>query len=213
MALNLVDRVLTVAVTATLTSAAWIVALSGTEREAPSPPVPAREARDASAPPAAPVSPNRTWVVPVAGIAPDRLTDTFDDVRGGGTRTHEALDIPAPAGTAVVAAAPGTVEKLFVSDEGGNTIYIRSSDRRMLHYYAHLQNYAPGLREGVPVERGQRLGSVGSSGNADPAAPHLHFAIIRTSPDAEWWEPAEPVNPYPMLRTVHTTSRSAAGNP
>ena len=106
----------------------------------------------------------------------------------------------AAAGTPVVAAAPGTVERLFQSDAGGNTIYVRSQDRQTIHYYAHLQDYAPGLREGQSVQRGQRLGSVGSSGNADPAAPHLHFAIMRTTPDAEWWEPATAVNPYPLLR-------------
>lgn len=139
-------------------------------------------------------------LVPVAGIEAEQLVDTFADARGGGSRSHQALDIPAPAGTAVLAAGPGIVEKLFLSDEGGNTVYVRSADRRTLHYYAHLQDYAAGLREGQQVERGQRLGSVGSSGNADPAAPHLHFAILSVEPDADWWEPGRPINPYPLLR-------------
>ena len=137
--------------------------------------------------------------IPVAGVSASQLSDTFDDARGGGDRTHEALDIMAPAGTPVLAAGAGTVEKLFRSDAGGNTVYVRSADRRMIHYYAHLQDYAPGLQEGRQVSRGERLGSVGSSGNADPAAPHLHFAILRTTAEAEWWEPATPVNPFPLL--------------
>ena len=212
MALNLADRVLTVAVTATLTSAAWIVGLSGAERE--SEPVAALpEPARATSVPAAAVSATtpagQEWLIPVAGVESGELIDTFGDARGGGERRHEALDIAAPAGTPVLAAAPGRVEKLFLSDEGGNTIYIRSADGRTLSYYAHLQAYEPGLREGARVARGERLGTVGSSGNADPAAPHLHFAILRTTPDAEWWEPGEPINPYPLLRGSRTDAQSA----
>ena len=106
----------------------------------------------------------------------------------------------APAGTPVVAAGPGTVEKLFLSDAGGNTVYVRSGDRRTIHYYAHLQAYASGLAEGQPVHRGQRLGTVGSSGNADPAAPHLHFAVLRVAPGAHWWDSADPIDPFPLLQ-------------
>jgi murein DD-endopeptidase MepM/ murein hydrolase activator NlpD len=69
----------------------------------------------------------------------------------------------------------------------------------MLHYYAHLQAYAPGLREGQRVRAGQRLGTVGTTGNADAATPHLHFAVLRTSADAEWWEPGSALNPYRLL--------------
>jgi murein DD-endopeptidase MepM/ murein hydrolase activator NlpD len=137
--------------------------------------------------------------IPVAGVAPGQLVDTFADERGGGERLHEALDIMAPAGTPVIAAAAGTVEKLFHSAAGGNTIYVRSPDRRTLHYYAHLQGYAPGLKEGQQVQAGTPLGEVGSTGNASPEAPHLHFAVLRTTPDAEWWEPAKAVDPYPLL--------------
>lgn len=216
MALNLADRVLTVAVTATLTSAAWIVGLSGADREA-EPPGEQPEAARATSPRAAPPVPatvpaGQGWLIPVAGVESSELIDTFDDARGAGERRHEALDIAAPAGTAVLAAAPGKVEKLFLSDDGGNTIYIRSADGRTLSYYAHLQAYEPGLREGAQVTRGQRLGTVGSSGNADPAAPHLHFAILRTTPDAEWWDPAVPINPYPLLLGSRTDGQSAEAN-
>lgn len=200
MALHLADRVLTIAVTATLTSAAWIVLGSGYLERAGS-----QEGVSPSGsvrPPASSATTARraeALLVPVRGIRPDQLADTFRDERDGGARVHEALDIPAPAGTAVLAAGPGTIERLFKSEAGGNTIYLRSGDRTMIQYYAHLQAYAPGLREGQRVERGQELGKVGSSGNADPAAPHLHFAMLRTTPQAEWWEPTTAIDPYPLL--------------
>ncbi|RPF72621.1 M23 family metallopeptidase [Aurantiacibacter spongiae] len=138
-------------------------------------------------------------MIPVLDVSASDLRDTFADERGGGSRLHEAMDIMAPAGTSVVAAAPGTIERLFLSDAGGKTVYVRSEDRKTIYYYAHLAEYAPGLNEGQVVRRGQRLGSVGSSGNASPDAPHLHFEVMRTTPAAEWWEPATSVNPYPLL--------------
>ncbi|RJY10187.1 M23 family metallopeptidase [Aurantiacibacter aquimixticola] len=138
-------------------------------------------------------------MIPVLGVSASDLTDNFEDERGGGTRLHEAIDIMAEAGTSVVSVAPGTVERLFRSDQGGNTVYIRSEDRETIYYYAHLDEYAPGLNEGMTVRRGQRLGTVGSSGNADPEAPHLHFEVMRTTAEAEWWEPSTSVNPYPLL--------------
>ena len=135
----------------------------------------------------------------MAGIRADQLTDTFGDTRGEG-RPHQALDIMAPAGTAVIAASDGSIEKLFLSKAGGNTIYVRTPDRMAIHYYAHLQEYAPGLHEGQAVHQGQVLGKVGSTGDASPSAPHLHFQILRTTPQQKWWEPGTPVNPYPLLR-------------
>jgi murein DD-endopeptidase MepM/ murein hydrolase activator NlpD len=139
------------------------------------------------------------YVLPVAGVRPDQLTDTFSDARGGGARVHDAIDIMAPRGTPVVAAVGGTVEKLFTSKAGGLTVYVRSPDRRTITYYAHLNAYVDGLREGQVLQAGEQIGTVGSSGNADPAAPHLHFAIMQTTPDADWWEPATAINPYPVL--------------
>jgi len=214
MAMSFADRLLNIAVTATLTSAAWIVVggelmptreadetaaapVAAEPAAAPTSPATAAPATAAPAPVAA--AAGEALVVPVSGVRPDQLADTFGDERGGGARLHEALDIMAPEGTPVVAAAAGTVEKLFHSDAGGNTIYIRSPDRQTLHYYAHLRAYTPGLAEGQQVRSGERLGEVGASGNADPAAPHLHFAILRTTPEAEWWEPATAVDPYRVL--------------
>lgn len=137
-------------------------------------------------------------MIPVRGIAPPMLFDTFSQGRADGARRHDAIDIIAPAGAPVIAAAPGIVERLFVSEDGGNTVYVRSRDGRLVYYYAHLRGYARGLREGAAVERGTFLGAVGATGNADPAAPHLHFAIHRMSPGEDWWE-GRPINPYPLL--------------
>ena len=138
-------------------------------------------------------------VIPVSGVRRDRLVDTFTQARDGGARSHNALDIVAPLGTPVVAAAAGQVEKLFVSMRGGNTVYVRSSDRALIYYYAHLDTYAPGLTEKQTVRQGQMLGTVGYSGDASPEAPHLHFEIQQTIPDAGWWQGKVQLNPYPLL--------------
>ena len=136
--------------------------------------------------------------IPVAGIKAGQLTDTYTQARAGGARRHDAIDIMAAEGTPVISAADGTVEKLFNSAQGGLTVYVRSPDRRWTYYYAHLQGYAPGLKEGQRVRRGQPLGRVGHTGNANPAGPHLHFAINQMQPNEKWWHGA-PVNPYPLL--------------
>ncbi|WP_245409603.1 M23 family metallopeptidase [Allosphingosinicella vermicomposti] len=137
--------------------------------------------------------------IPVAGVKPEQLADTFTQARAGGERVHDAIDIMAPRGTPVVAAAPGTVEKLYFSEGGGGvTAYVRSPDARWIYYYAHLDRYAPGLAEGEKVERGSPIGFVGSTGNASPDGPHLHFAVSRTAPGESWYQGA-PVNPYPLL--------------
>ena len=138
-------------------------------------------------------------VIPVAGVKASELVDTFTQARAGGARVHDAIDIMAPTGRAVVSAAPGTVEKLFFSKGGGGTsVYVRSDDGKWSYYYAHLNAYAPGLHEGQRVQRGTLLGYVGSSGNANPAGPHLHMAINRMEPGQKWYQ-GTPVNPYPLL--------------
>ena len=138
-------------------------------------------------------------VVPVAGVRRDQLVDTFTQAREGGVRSHNAIDIMAPLGTPVLAAATGQVEKLFVSARGGNTVYVRSPDRTLIYYYAHLDAYVPGLAEKQTVRQGQPLGTVGYSGDASPDAPHLHFEIQQTTPDAGWWKAKVQLNPYPLL--------------
>ena len=231
--MGFVDRLLTIVITATITSAIWIVAGGSiienatgdgqrdTTRPADAAPSPsptrtgpaeagletpvsdeARNAKplDTEFSRQVDVRAGNELVIPVLNVRPNELSDTYTDSRGGGERLHEAIDIMAPTGTSVIAAGPGEVEKLFRSDAGGMTIYVRSPDGRTIHYYAHLDEYAQGLKEGQKVRRGQRLGTVGFSGNASPDAPHLHFAILQTTPDSEWWEPANAVNPYPLLR-------------
>lgn len=137
--------------------------------------------------------------IPVVGVKQADLVDTYTQARAGGARRHDAIDIMAPTGRPVVAAAPGRVEKLFFSQGGGGiTAYVRSDDGRWIYYYAHLSAYAPGLREGQRLRRGAPVGYVGASGNANPAGPHLHFAINRMEPGEKWWQ-GTPINPYPLL--------------
>lgn len=138
----------------------------------------------------------RPLLVPVAGVEAGALSDHYEQARG--TRTHEAIDILAPKGTPVVAVDDGRIAKLFTSRAGGYTVYHFDPSQRLAYYYAHLDRYAPGLEEGMEVRRGDLLGYVGSSGNANPAAPHLHFAVFRLGDPPRWWE-GEPVNPYPAL--------------
>jgi murein DD-endopeptidase MepM/ murein hydrolase activator NlpD len=145
----------------------------------------------------------RSLLVPVAGIAPDRLADTYD--QGRGQRAHEAMDIVAPRGTAVVAVDNGRVAKLFTSKPGGLTVYHFDEAGRLAYYYAHLDRYADGLHEGMEVKRGDLIGYVGTTGNADPGTPHLHFAVFKLGPDRKWWQGA-PVNPYPALRRAAPSS-------
>lgn len=148
--------------------------------------------------PQAQVAPGAPLAVPVAGVAPAQLIDTFTHARGTG-RSHDAIDIVAPRGTPVLAAAKGRVEKLYFSNGGGGiTIYIRSPDRRWIYYYAHLDRYEPGLTEGQQVRPGAVIGFVGSTGDASPGGPHLHFAVNYMVPGQRWWE-GTPVNPYPLL--------------
>lgn len=199
------DRLLTIVVTATLTSAVWIVAGGTILQHAGI--APGLTARQASAPARSIPTPSSTarplagakLVIPVLGKGPRDLTDTFTAARAGGARIHDAIDIMAAEGTPVIAAAPGKIEKLFLSKPGGNTIYVRSPDGRMIYYYAHLRDYAPGLAEGQQVIAGQRLGSVGHTGNASPQGPHLHFALMQTTPEAKWYQPTVAINPYPFL--------------
>ena len=137
--------------------------------------------------------------LPVVGVKRAELTDPFSQARAGGARVHDAIDIMAPIGRPVISAAPGTVEKIFFSNGGGgNSVYVRSDDRRWIYYYAHLSAYAPGLYEGEHLLRGAPVGFVGYSGNANPAAPHLHFAINRMNPGEKWWQ-GSAINPYPLL--------------
>jgi peptidoglycan LD-endopeptidase LytH len=141
--------------------------------------------------------------LPVRGVTPAELVGSFDDARG--LRRHEALDIRAPRGTPVVSATTGRLMKLHTSDFGGLMVYAADESERFVLLYAHLDRYAAGLSEGMPLRRGQVLGYVGTTGNAPPHVPHLHFGIARVADVDEWWR-GTPVDPLPLLRD------SVAGN-
>ena len=143
-------------------------------------------------------------LIPVQGVIASQLTDTFADARSA-DRVHDAIDIMAPAGTPVLAVADGHVEKLFTSKLGGLTIYEFNQDGTLAYYYAHLQRYADDLSEQKTIRRGQVIGYVGSTGNASPEAPHLHFAIFELGPEKQWWK-GEAINPYPWLTGTSATA-------
>ena len=149
-------------------------------------------------------------LIPVAGVPADQLSDTFDNARAAGRR-HDAIDIMAPRGTRVLAAGDGSVVKLFTSARGGLTVYEFNPDATVEYYYAHLDSYAPGLSEGAKLHRGDAIGFVGSTGDANPDAPHLHFEIAVLGQEKHWWQ-ATDINPYPVLsgkQTLATAVRSA----
>ena len=193
----------TAVVTAILTSAFWIFTFNISS--APSEFESAGKVTNVQAPGQPKVAVAESLVVgpaglaiPVEGIKQDGLVDTFTAARAGG-RVHDAIDIMAAEGTPVIAAADGTIEKLFFSNGGGGiTIYERSVDGKWMYYYAHLQAYAPGLTEGQKVKQGQVIGTVGHTGNASADGPHLHFAINKMEPGQRWWQ-GSAINPYPLL--------------
>lgn len=140
----------------------------------------------------------RNLGLPMTNLKRSDIHDTFAQARGGGERRHEATDIMAPKGTPVVAVDTGIIAKLFTSQTGGLTVYQFDPSQKYAYYYAHLDRYAEGLREGMLVKKGDRVGYVGVTGNADPKGPHLHFAIFELGPEKHWWE-GKPINPYPIL--------------
>ncbi len=144
------------------------------------------------------IRPSASLVIPVAGVAPTAITDSWGDAREGGARAHHGTDIMAPGGTPVLAAADGKVEKLFDSRLGGTTLYVRSPDRRTIYYYAHLSRYVDGIGEGAVVRAGQPIAYVGDTGDAGPGNTHLHFGVQRMRAGEGWWQ-GQDINPYPLL--------------
>jgi murein DD-endopeptidase MepM/ murein hydrolase activator NlpD len=172
-------------------SGAWKAQASGASRDSVS------QTATSVALPKAPAPTLPTLAMPLVGVDPTKLTDTFNDARTG--HAHEALDIPAVRGTPVLAVADGRVEKLFTSKQGGLTVYQFDLAEQFCYYYAHLDGYAPGLNEGRPLRAGDALGYVGTTGNAPHNAPHLHFAVFRLGPEKKWWE-GTAIDPLPLLR-------------
>ena len=137
-------------------------------------------------------------IVPLPGVKAAELRDTFNETRGGGTRKHEALDIMAPRGTPVLSASAGRVLKLHTSKDGGLMIYAADASDRFVLMYAHLDHYAEGMRDSLPLRQGQIIGYVGTTGNAAENAPHLHFAIAHPRDVKLWWTGAA-IDPRPLL--------------
>lgn len=206
----------TAIITALLTSAAWVFLYNKADREAlppaadvagavePAPSVQTAPMAEADSdetvftPPATAETDlmTKNLVLPVLGYDIADLTPQFDDRRGN--RGHRALDFMAPRGTPVLAIDDGVVVKFFDSERGGITIYQYDPTESWIYYYAHLDARADGIEEGDAVRQGQVIGTVGSTGNAEASAPHLHLAIKRLGDEKNWWE-GEPVDPYPAF--------------
>jgi peptidoglycan LD-endopeptidase LytH len=143
-------------------------------------------------------APAGTLMIPVAGVKREQLTDTFSASRSGG-RVHDAIDIMAPAGTPVIAAADGEIAKFFDSKPGGITIYQYSADKKYVYYYGHLQRRADNLKEKDFVRQGTIIGYVGDTGNAGAGNYHLHFSISIPSNPSRYFE-GNYINPFPLLK-------------
>ncbi len=216
---GLVEMVLPWTISAIMLTLAWFTFQLPRAVDPPAPirPVPVRQAPvttpSAPSPPVTAVQPppavlvdsdvvelrKRNLPIPVSGVAASSLVSTFRQARGGGAREHEALDILAPRGTPAIAVEEGRVEKLFTSERGGLTVYLFDPSRTYCYYYAHLDRYADDLKEGDVVPRGHIVGYVGTTGNAPPETPHLHFAVFKLGPEKRWWE-GTPIDPYAIWR-------------
>ena len=142
---------------------------------------------------------DRQLGLPIVALKAADIQDTFNDLRGGGSRRHEATDIMSPRGTPVVAVDSGIVKKLFDSKVGGLTVYQFDPLEKYVYYYGHLDRYAEGLKEGMLLKRGDKVGYVGSTGDASANAPHLHFGILKMGPEKKWYADTVPINPYPIF--------------
>jgi len=160
---------------------------------------PAETGKENSAPPPA-IDSSIRLIIPVAGVKPDQLRDTFTEARSEG-RVHNAIDIMAPKGAQVLAALDGKIVRLFNSERGGITLYQINESQHLVLYYAHLDRYADGLTEGRLVKQGEVIAYVGDTGNAGAGNYHLHFALWTITDPKRYWDGLN-VNPYPLLRGV-----------
>ena len=194
--------------------AAVLAILAACVRTPAAPPAPAPLAPADARPAAAPALPDagptadddddghgylraRALIVPVEGVSPERIPDTFDAPRGR-SRTHRAIDILAPRGTPVLSADDGRVLRVARNKAGGLTVYATDEGERLVYYYAHLDRYADGLEEGMKLAKGTVIGYVGTTGNAPKDTPHLHFQVMRREPDKRYWE-GTPIDARPFL--------------
>jgi len=124
--------------------------------------------------------------LPVEGLALADLHRTFNEVHSG--HAHEAIDIMAPRGTPVLSADSGRVFRLRRNPAGGITVYALDPEEQFIYYYAHLERYREGLAEGTVLAQGDVLGYVGTTGNAPPNTPHLHFQMMRYRGDGKYFQ-------------------------
>lgn len=135
--------------------------------------------------------PPATLPVPVQSVAPRQVADTFGAPRGA-DRRHEGVDIFAPRGTPVTSTTRGVVVAINDRGLGGRQVWVLGPAGER-HYYAHLDDWAPGLAEGDVVEAGAALGTVGDSGNARGTPPHLHYGVYGSD---------GALDPLPRMRAV-----------
>lgn len=162
---------------------------------------PAPSTASSSSSPSEPLAPEavlaaKGLIIPVEGVDPSRVRDSYTAARGG--RAHNAVDIMAPKGTPVIAADGGTILRLRQNDAGGITIYQLDPEERFVYYYAHLDRYETGLVEGMTIRQGDVLGFVGTTGNAPKDTPHLHFQVMTYRGRGQYWG-GDPINPHPYL--------------
>lgn len=136
--------------------------------------------------------------MPVVGVQPVQLYNSWGASRDGGRRRHKGIDIFAPKGTGVVAVADGIVSYIGEQPKGGLCLWL-TTENGASFYYAHLDRWAPGLYEGMEVRSGDLLGYVGNTGNAKSTPPHLHFGVNDND---------EMVNPYPLLTKAAVVKRA-----
>lgn len=127
-------------------------------------------------------------VMPVPGVTKKQIANTWQAPRGN--RRHEGQDIFAKRGTPIYSATRGYVYKIGENNLGGQTVSVIGAGGRV-YYYAHLDAYAEGLKEGDYVTPQTKLGFVGTTGNAQGTPPHLHFGV---------YTPSGAINPLPLLR-------------
>jgi len=145
----------------------------------------------------------RHLLIPVRGLGAAQLHDTYSEARSGG-RVHDAIDIHAPRGTPVLAVTDGVIRKLHSGALGGLSLYQMDDDGVTRYYYAHMDHYADGMAEGRRVRRGDVIGYVGDTGNAQKGDYHLHFSIALLDDASRWWE-GRNVNPYEVLAEGRAT--------
>jgi peptidoglycan LD-endopeptidase LytH len=136
--------------------------------------------------------------MPVVGVQPHDLYNSWGDPRDGGRRKHKGIDIFAPKGTPVIAVVDGIISYIGDQPKGGHCLWL-TTENGSSFYYAHLDRWASGLYEGMEVRSGDLLGYVGQTGNAKTTPPHLHFAVNDND---------EMVNPYPILTKASVVKRA-----